>query len=109
MGEREIDDRAELSGRQKIRVELAEAMAKVAAHNIAAAITGAEPKEMPFGDIRPLCIMDAGTQGMIIGLDRVFKPRKFEVMLPGPWAHWAKLGFEHYYMTKMKYGLVQLP
>ena len=72
---------------------MAEAMAKVAAHNIAAAITGGEPREMPFGDIRPLCIMDAGTQGMIIGLDRVFKPRKFEVMLPGPWAHWAKLGF----------------
>ncbi len=42
--------------------------------------------------------MDAGSQGMIIGLDRVIKPRKFEVMLPGPWAHWAKLGFEHYYM-----------
>jgi sulfide:quinone oxidoreductase len=53
--------------------------------------------------------MDAGTQGMIIGLDRVFKPRKFELMIPGPWSHWAKLGFEHYYMTKMRHGLVQLP
>jgi len=88
---------------------MAEVMAKVAAHNIAAAITGGQPKELPFGDIRPLCIMDAGSQGMIIGLDRVFKPRKFEIMIPGPWSHWAKLGFEHYYMTKMKYGLVQLP
>ncbi len=88
---------------------MAEAMAKVAAHNIAAAITGGEPRELPFGDIRPLCIMDAGTQGMIIGLDRVFKPRKFELMIPGPWSHWAKLGFEHYYMTKMRNGLVQLP
>jgi sulfide:quinone oxidoreductase len=88
---------------------MAEVMAKVAAHNIAAAITGGQPKVLPFGDIRPLCIMDAGTQGMIIGLDRVFKPRKFEIMIPGPWSHWAKLGFERYYMTKMKNGLVQLP
>jgi sulfide:quinone oxidoreductase len=88
---------------------MAEVMAKVAAHNIAAAITGGAPKEIPFGDIRPLCIMDAGTQGMIIGLDRVFRPRKFEVMIPGPWSHWAKLGFEHYYLTKMKYGLTKLP
>jgi NADH dehydrogenase FAD-containing subunit len=88
---------------------MAEVMAKVAAHNIAADITGGQPRELPFGDIRPLCIMDAGTQGMIIGLDKVFKPRKFELMIPGPWSHWAKLGFEHYYMTKMKNGLVQLP
>jgi len=88
---------------------MSEVMAKVAAHNVAAAITGGPPLEKPFGDIRPLCIMDAGTQGMIIGLDRVFKPRKFELMIPGPWSHWAKLGFEHYYMTKMRHGLVQLP
>jgi sulfide:quinone oxidoreductase len=88
---------------------MSEVMARVAAHNIVADITGGEPRELPFGDIRPLCVMDAGTQGMIIGLDRVFKPRKFEVMVPGPWAHWAKLGFERYYMTKIRNGLVQLP
>jgi sulfide:quinone oxidoreductase len=88
---------------------MSEVMAKVAAHNIAAAINGTEPREKPFGDIAPLCIMDAGSQGMIIVLDKVFKPRRFELMLPGPWSHWAKLAFEHYYMTKMKYGLVALP
>jgi sulfide:quinone oxidoreductase len=88
---------------------MSEVMAKVAAHNIAAQINGTEPREKPFGDIAPLCIMDAGSQGMLIVLDKVFKPRRFELMLPGPWSHWAKLGFEHYYMTKMKYGLVALP
>ncbi|HMK93520.1 MAG TPA: FAD/NAD(P)-binding oxidoreductase, partial [Thermoleophilia bacterium] len=88
---------------------MSEVMAKVVAHNIAADITGGEPRELPFGDIRPLCIMDAGNQGMIIGLDKVFKPRKVEVMLPGPWSHWAKLAFERYYMMKMGSGLVQLP
>lgn len=88
---------------------MSEVMARVVAQNIAADITGGEHRELPFGDIRPLCIMDAGNQGMIIGLDRVFKPRKVEIMLPGPWSHWAKLAFERYYMAKMRNGLVQLP
>jgi sulfide:quinone oxidoreductase len=88
---------------------MAEAMAKVAAQNIFADITGADHEELPFGDISPLCIMDAGNMGVVIALDRVFKPRRWEVMVPGPWSHWAKLAFERYYMTKMKKGLVQLP
>jgi sulfide:quinone oxidoreductase len=88
---------------------MAEVMAKVAAHNIVAAINGGEPVELPFADIKPLCIMDAGSQGMIIVLDRVFKPRRYEIMIPGPWSHWAKLAFEKYYMTKMKHGMAYLP
>jgi sulfide:quinone oxidoreductase len=88
---------------------MAEVMAKVAAHNIAADICGTESREKPFGDIAPLCLMDAGNMGMLIALDKVFKPRRWEVMVPGPWSHWAKLGFEHYYLTKMKYGLTKLP
>jgi sulfide:quinone oxidoreductase len=88
---------------------MAEVMAKVAAHNIAAEILGTEAREKPFGDIAPLCLMDAGNMGMLIALDKVFKPRRWEIMVPGPWSHWAKLGFEHYYLTKMKYGLVKLP
>jgi sulfide:quinone oxidoreductase len=88
---------------------MTEVMAKVAAHNIAAEITGGEPEEKAFADIAPLCIMDAGSNGMIITLDRVFKPRRFELMIPGPWSHWAKIGFEKYYMTKMRRGMVRLP
>ena len=88
---------------------MSEVMGKVAAHNIAAEITGAPPEEKAIGDIAPLCILDGGNQGVIIALDHVFKPRRFEAMLPGPWAHWAKLGFEKYYMTKMKNGMVYLP
>jgi sulfide:quinone oxidoreductase len=88
---------------------MAEVMAKVAAHNIAAEICGTEAREKAFGDIAPLCLMDAGNMGMLIALDKVFKPRRWEIMVPGPWSHWAKLGFEHYYLTKMKYGLAKLP
>jgi sulfide:quinone oxidoreductase len=88
---------------------MSEVMGKTAAHNVVAAIRGGEPREVPFGDIKPLCIMDAGSQGMIIVLDRVFKPRRYEIMIPGPWSHWAKLIFEKYYLLRIKHGLVYLP
>ncbi len=88
---------------------MSEVMAKVAAHNIAAAITGGEPKELPFGKINALCIMDAGKQGVILISDHVFRPRRFELLIPGPWSHWAKLAFEKYYMWKMQTGRSNLP
>ena len=88
---------------------MAEVMGKAAAHNIVAAVKGEEPRDVPFADIKPLCIMDAGSQGMIIVLERVFKPRRYEIMIPGPWSHWAKLVFEKYYLMRIKHGLVYLP
>ncbi len=88
---------------------MSEVMAKVAAHNIVADITGGEPKELPFGKIPALCIMDAGTQGVVMLSDCVFAPRRFEVMVPGPWSHWAKLAFEKYYLWKMWTGRSYLP
>lgn len=88
---------------------MSEVMGKTAAHNIVAAITGSEPRKVPFSEIKPLCIMDAGSQGMIIVLERVFKPRRWEILVPGPWSHWAKLAFEKYYLTRIKHGLVYLP
>jgi sulfide:quinone oxidoreductase len=88
---------------------MSEVMAKVAAHNIAAEITGKPPKELPFSDVSALCVMDAGQQGVIMLSDRVFRPRKYEILIPGPWSHWAKLIFEKYYLWKMRNGLVELP
>jgi sulfide:quinone oxidoreductase len=88
---------------------MSEVMARIAAHNIAAEITGKPPKELPFPDINALCIMDAGKQGVIMISDRIFAPRKFEMLIPGPWSHWAKLLFEKYYLWKMRTGRVYLP
>jgi sulfide:quinone oxidoreductase len=88
---------------------MSEVMARVAAHNIVADIKGGERKELPFGEISALCIMDAGTQGVILVGDHVFRPRKREWLIPGPWSHWAKLAFEKYYMGKMRYGASRLP
>jgi sulfide:quinone oxidoreductase len=88
---------------------MSEVMARVAAHNIVADIKGGERKELPFGEISALCIMDAGTQGVILVGDHVFRPRDREWLIPGPWSHWAKLAFEKYYINKMKYGVSRLP
>ncbi len=88
---------------------MSEVMAKVAAHNIAAEITGGRPKEKPFAKIPALCIMDAGKQGVILLSDRIFRPRRIELLIPGPWSHWAKIAFEKYYMWKMRTGRSYLP
>lgn len=88
----------------------AEVMAKIAAHNIEADMKGeTKIKEKNFGKIPAVCVMDAGNMGVMILGDAMLPPRKHEMLIPGPQAHWMKVGFEKYFLWKMRHGYVGMP
>ncbi|MBF0369113.1 MAG: FAD-dependent oxidoreductase [Magnetococcales bacterium] len=88
---------------------MSEQMAAVAAHNIAADILGGPPKEVPFPKTAAVCVMDAGNQGVLMVTDRIFAPRKIQLLIPGPWSHWLKIVLEKYLIWKLRTGRMQLP
>ncbi|MGH3370725.1 MAG: hypothetical protein ACRDPR_12070, partial [Nocardioidaceae bacterium] len=87
-----------------------EVMAQVAAANVAAQVRGHHPvATKAFGDIKAICVMDAGNNGVVILADKMLPPRKHSAMVPGPQAHLMKVGFEKYFLWKMRHGYVGLP
>ncbi len=84
-----------------------EQMAKTAVHNIVADITGeGEFDKLPFGEMKALCIMDAGNMGMMILGDHMLEPRKHQSVIPGPQAHWGKVAFEKHFLGSRRRGIV---
>jgi sulfide:quinone oxidoreductase len=91
--------------------QMTETMAKVAAHNIAADIDGADRHLLPLADLDAMCILDAGNNGFIFKASHVLAPSgngKHARMMAGPQAHWAKVAFEHAFIGTRKRGVLAL-
>ncbi len=82
-------------------------MAKTAAATIASDVTGKTP---PLADeLGVVCIMDMGNTAAFMKAYPVLPPRQSSYMKKAIWAKWMKVGFEKYFLWKMKRGLSQLP
>jgi sulfide:quinone oxidoreductase len=89
--------------------QMSETMAKVAAHNSAADITGRRHKELPLKELAAICVLDSGNNGIIFKADRVLANGNGTGnahIMAGPQAHWVKVAFERYFLASRKRGLV---
>lgn len=92
--------------------QMSESMAKVAAQNIAADLTGEPHRELPIAELSAICVLDAGNNGIIFKADNVLAHGIYADgdeptarVMAGPQAHWAKLAFERYFLLSRRHGM----
>ncbi|MBJ7328377.1 MAG: FAD-dependent oxidoreductase [Solirubrobacteraceae bacterium] len=96
--------------------QMSETMAKVAAQNIVADITGSDKhRDLALADLSAICVLDAGNNGIIFKADNVLAHGLYAGggeptarVMSGPQAHWAKLAFERYFLASRKRGMVNV-
>ncbi|EHN11900.1 Sulfide-quinone reductase [Patulibacter medicamentivorans] len=88
--------------------QMSEAMARVAAHNIAADVNGTATQQMPLSEIAAVCVLDAGNNGIIFKADHVLGDSRHPHVMAGPQAHWAKVAFERYFLATRRRGMASL-
>lgn len=82
-------------------------MAKAAAMTIAAEVSGRpQPRADELGVV---CLMDMGNTAAMMKAYPVLPPRQSSYTKKAVWARWLKLGFERYFLWKMRNGLSGLP
>ena len=82
-----------------------ETMVTAIAHNIADEIAGKEPKARATWNA--ICLADMGDTGAAFVALPQIPPRNVNWFKKGKWVHLAKIGFEKYFMRKMKTGNVE--
>jgi sulfide:quinone oxidoreductase len=87
---------------------MSEHMARVAAKNIVADIQGGDRQRMPLADLAAVCVLDAGTGGVIFRADHVLGEATNARVMSGPQAHWAKVAFERYFLSTRKRGITRV-
>ncbi|HPD92890.1 MAG: NAD(P)/FAD-dependent oxidoreductase [Rhodobacter sp.] len=79
-----------------------ESMVTATAHNIAALLKGQDPDEV--GSWNAVCLADFGDSGVAFVAQPQIPPRNVNWSSSGKWVHLAKVGFEKYFLRKIKKG-----
>jgi len=82
-------------------------MARIAASMVSADITGVTPPVVD--ELGVVCLMDMGNTAAFMRAYPLLPPRQSSYMKKAVWAKWLKLGFEKYFLWKMRHGLSVLP
>jgi sulfide:quinone oxidoreductase len=79
-----------------------ESMVTAAAHNIRSELDGKEPADKATWNA--VCLADMGDTGIAFVALPQIPPRNVNWFAQGKWVHLAKIGFEKYFIRKMKLG-----
>jgi len=79
-----------------------ESIVTATAHNIRAALDGKEPSKKATWNA--VCLADFGNKGAAFVALPQIPPRNVNWFSEGKWVHLAKVGFEKYFMRKMRAG-----
>ncbi|MBI1218339.1 MAG: NAD(P)/FAD-dependent oxidoreductase [Rhodobacteraceae bacterium] len=79
-----------------------ESMVTATAHNIGNLLRGKEPDQI--GTWNAVCLADFGDSGIAFVAQPQIPPRNVNWSSQGKWVHLAKIGFEKYFMRKVKKG-----
>jgi len=77
-----------------------ESMVTAVAHNLAAELEGREPDEVP--SLNAVCLADFGDGGVAFVAQPQIPPRNVNWSSHGKWVHLAKVGFEKYFLGKVR-------
>lgn len=82
-----------------------ESMVAAAARNIAEALEGKAPSHIPT--LSALCLADLGESGIAFLAIPQIPPRNTTWSQKGKWVHLAKVGFEKYFLRKVRKGIAE--
>jgi len=80
-----------------------ESMVTATAHNIRDELAGKDPSDVP--SLSALCLADFGDSGVAFLAVPQIPPRNTTWSSGGKWVHIAKIGFEKYFMRKVRKGI----
>jgi len=79
-----------------------ESMVTATAKNIAALLRGQAPEEQATWNA--VCLADFGDEGVAFIAQPQIPPRNVNWSSEGRWVHYAKVGFERYFLRKIRRG-----